>query len=104
MKFTQTNNGYYFKKKEHSLKKLGQLVREGQYFTVQTEDGADITRATLVKIAFENFTIEKAGSNGFTLSDVLSLIISEDMLLDIIEDGGINNLMLRRLRGEKTVI
>ncbi len=104
MKLTYTENGYCYKQHKYNVKSLGQLVREGKYFTVQTEDGRDITRATLVKIAFENFTVEKTGNNGFTLTDVLSLIIPEDTLLDIIEDGGINNLMSRRLRGEKTAI
>jgi hypothetical protein len=94
---------YTYKKKRINLREMGNMIREGHVLKV--EDGyANYTKEVLVRIALEGYLTKQIPgkrSNDFNLVDILADVIDEEKLLTIIENGGIDNYMLKKARGFK---
>lgn len=90
--------------KEWNLKLMGEAIREGAYFKVDSFYGEDITKQVLARIAFKDILIQDTPIRGkedqrFAIGDVMAAIMTEDALLDLIEMGGAQEYMIRRSRG-----
>jgi hypothetical protein len=81
-----------------TMSDIGAHLREGGILFVKNEYDMDVTKQTLVKVAFGKhlYLKQKDGSQFF--EDVLSVILTTDALLDIIEEGGIDEFMSRYRR------
>ncbi len=77
---------------------MANLIREDHLLRVLDMEGNSITRETLVRIAFREYLTTKAGS-GDSLIHALSLVIEEDLLVEIIQSGGIENFIIRKKKG-----
>jgi len=79
-----------------TLRKLGQLIREGSEIEVQCTSECDWTKETLIKIAFED-TLPTTWKEG--VINILVEFVSTAQLYRIIENGGYESYRKRQNRG-----
>lgn len=77
------------------ITELGHLIREGYEIYVTTLEGMDYTMETLVRIAYQGAftTLHNDGV------EALASTVDEEMLYNIINNGGIKNYLHRKARG-----
>lgn len=97
LKITRSELGtkYLLNSRAISLTQMGNYIREGSTVSVRDSNGYDMTKETLVKIAFEDVFSHNIKSEYIT---VISEFIDERDLLMVIENGGYDSFVQRRSR------
>lgn len=93
IRVVESTNAYRYQGEHISVPELGNLIRAGNLVRAFTPTGENVTQECLTRIVFNPFL--KDGE----LKVYLEHVIPEDKLIEIIEEGGLENYVLRRKKG-----
>lgn len=93
----RADNRYSYKGVPITMNTIGNMVREGYEITVKDTQEYDWTKETLVAVAFKNH-ISNRTPQYEDLINALSHLLTDDKIIYILENGGLDEYMRRLAR------
>lgn len=96
----KTENGVYLHNGKHiNLKQIGNLVREGHSIKCINYEGVNLTHDVLFNVAFSKIINKLCFKTKEELTNIFSFFFEKETLEDIIENGGLENYIIRIKKG-----